>query len=116
GAGYVQVAVPRSAQPVLQLKLLEGMAHALPEEDGTHIPAGIDEVRELAERAGALVLGPGLGRTDGALEFARTVAQEVDKPLLIDADGLNAHAGRLDLLKARPGPTVLTPHAGELAR
>jgi NAD(P)H-hydrate epimerase len=62
------------------------------------------------------VLGPGLGRTDPALEFARAVVQEVDKPLLIDADGLNAHAGRLDLLQGRSGPTVLTPHAGELAR
>ena len=37
-------------------------------------------------------------------------------PLLIDADGLNAHAGRLSSLTDRPGPTVLTPHAGELAR
>ncbi len=116
GAGYVQVAVPRSAQPVLQLKLLEGMTRALPEEDGGHTPAGLDEIAELAERAGSLVLGPGVGRTDQALEFARAVAQNVDKPLLIDADGLNAHAGRLDLLQGRPGPTVLTPHAGELSR
>jgi ADP-dependent NAD(P)H-hydrate dehydratase / NAD(P)H-hydrate epimerase len=116
GAGYVQVAVPQSAEPVLQLKLLEGMTRALPEEDGGHTTAGLDEVSRLAERAGALVLGPGLGRADGALEFARAVAQEVEKPLLIDADGLNAHAGRLELLKERPGPTVLTPHAGELAR
>jgi ADP-dependent NAD(P)H-hydrate dehydratase / NAD(P)H-hydrate epimerase len=44
------------------------------------------------------------------------VARRVKKPLLIDADGLNAHAGRLDLLASRPGPTVLTPHAGELGR
>jgi ADP-dependent NAD(P)H-hydrate dehydratase / NAD(P)H-hydrate epimerase len=116
GAGYVQVAVPLSAEPVLQLKLLEGMTRALPEDDGGHTLAGVDQVKQLAERADALALGPGLGRTDGALEFARAVAQEVEKPLLIDADGLNAHAGRLDLLKGRPGPTVLTPHAGELAR
>jgi len=116
GAGYVQVAVPLSAQPVLQLKLLEGMTRGLPEQDGGHTPAGLDGVRELAERAGALVLGPGLGRSEPALEFARAVAQEVDKPLLIDADGLNAHAGRLGLLRGRRGPTVLTPHAGELAR
>jgi ADP-dependent NAD(P)H-hydrate dehydratase / NAD(P)H-hydrate epimerase len=116
GAGYVQVAVPLSAQPVLQLKLLEGMTRALPEENGAHTPQGADEVSELAERAGAVVLGPGLGRADSALEFARVVAQEVRAPLLIDADGLNAHAGRLDLLQRRPGATVLTPHAGELAR
>jgi hydroxyethylthiazole kinase-like uncharacterized protein yjeF len=116
GAGYVQAAVPRSAEPVLQLKLLEGMTRALPEEDGMHVPAGVEEVQTLAERADALVLGPGLGRSDSALEFARIVARMVEKPLLIDADGLNAHAGRLDLLSSRRAPTVLTPHAGELAR
>jgi NAD(P)H-hydrate epimerase len=116
GAGYVQVAVPQSAELVLQLKLLEGMTRALPEENGGHTPQGLDEIKQMAERADALILGPGVGRTDGALEFARAVAREIAKPMLIDADGLNAHAGRLDLLKARPGPTVLTPHAGELAR
>jgi NAD(P)H-hydrate epimerase len=112
----VQVAVPRSVELVFELKLLEAMTRALPDEDGAHIPAGVDGVEELAERANALALGPGIGRSDGALEFAREVARRVEKPLLIDADGLNAHAGRLDLLRDRPAPTVLTPHAGELAR
>jgi NAD(P)H-hydrate epimerase len=116
GAGYVQVAVPESAALVLQLKLLEGMTRALPEAEGGHTAAGVGDVNELAERAGALVLGPGLGRKEGAVEFARLVAREVEKPMLIDADGLNAHAGHIELLKGRPGPTVLTPHAGELAR
>ncbi|HZA89902.1 MAG TPA: NAD(P)H-hydrate dehydratase, partial [Solirubrobacterales bacterium] len=66
--------------------------------------------------AAAVVLGPGLGRTDGALELARSVAPAFEAPLLIDADGLNAHAGKLDRLERRDAPTVLTPHAGELAR
>jgi ADP-dependent NAD(P)H-hydrate dehydratase / NAD(P)H-hydrate epimerase len=116
GAGYVQVAVPRSVELVFELKLLEAMTHALPEEDGAHVPAGVERVEELAERAGAIALGPGIGRSEGALEFAREVARRVKVPLLIDADGLNAHAGRLELLADRPGPTVLTPHAGELGR
>ncbi len=116
GAGYVQVAVPESAELVFQLKLLEAMTRALPDEDGAHTPAGVDGVLELAGRAGAVALGPGIGRSEGAQEFAREVARRVEKPLLIDADGLNAHAGRLDLLAGRPGPTVLTPHAGELGR
>jgi NAD(P)H-hydrate epimerase len=101
---------------VLQLKLLEGMTRALPEQDGGHTPQGVNEVRALAERADALVLGPGLGRSDGAVDFARVVARDIARPMLIDADGLNSHAGHIDLLKGRPGPTVLTPHAGELAR
>ena len=73
-------------------------------------------VEEMAARAGAVVLGPGLGRDEGAAEFARQVARAVKAPLLIDADGLNAHAGRLELLAAREAPTVLTPHEGELGR
>ena len=70
----------------------------------------------LAGRAGAVVLGPGLGRADSAVAFARTVATRVDAPLLIDADGLNAQAGALESLRERSAPTVLTPHAGELGR
>src|SRR3954447_5581281 len=66
GAGYVQAAVPRPAEKVLQLKLLEGMTHGLPHEDGAHCPKGLDRLGKLAERAGALVLGPGLGRSEPA--------------------------------------------------
>jgi ADP-dependent NAD(P)H-hydrate dehydratase / NAD(P)H-hydrate epimerase len=116
GAGYVQLAVPEPAETVVGLKLMEAMTHALPHKDGAHVEAGAVKVLELAERAGAIVLGPGIGRSDGAVAFARRVAAEVDVPLLIDADGLNAHAEKLDLIAARTAPTVLTPHEGELGR
>ena len=116
GAGYVQVAVPAPAQPAIDMRLLEQMSRGLPDENGSHCPAGVAAVAEMAERAGALVLGPGLGRADSAAEFAREVARSVTLALVIDADGLNAHAGRPELLQGRPGPTVLTPHEGELGR
>jgi ADP-dependent NAD(P)H-hydrate dehydratase / NAD(P)H-hydrate epimerase len=116
GAGYVQVAVPEPAQQAVDLRLLEQMSRGLPHSDGAHTPEGIEDVLGMAERAGALVLGPGLGRSEPALEFAREVARRVEVPLLIDADGLNAHAGRLHLLRERDAPTVLTPHEGELGR
>lgn len=116
GAGYVQVAVPDSAQPALALRLLEQMAHGMPEADGAHAPDGVEPFLELAARAGAVVLGPGLGRADSAVAFARSVAARVEAPLLIDADGLNAHAGALESLRERSAPTLLTPHAGELGR
>ena len=116
GAGYVQVAVPRPAQPAVDLRLLEQMSRGLPDDDGFHTPAGVSDVEELAERAGAVVLGPGLGRAQGAQEFARAVAVAVEAPLLVDADGLNAHAGRLELFREREAPTVLTPHEAELGR
>jgi NAD(P)H-hydrate epimerase len=116
GAGYVQVAVPGPVQPAVDLRLLEQMSRGLPDDDGFHTPAGVSDAEEMTERAGAVVLGPGLGRAEGAQEFARGVAVAVEVPLLVDADGLNAHAGRLDLFRERDAPTVLTPHEAELGR
>jgi len=116
GAGYVQVAVPAPVQQAVDLRLLEQMSRGLPDDDGFHTPAGVADVEEMAERAGAVVLGPGIGRVDGAQEFARGVAEAVQAPLLVDADGLNAHAGRLELFRGREAPTVLTPHEAELGR
>ena len=116
GAGYVQVAVPEPVQPAVDLRLLEQMSRGLPDDDGFHTPAGVADVEEMAERAGAVVLGPGLGRAEAAQEFARAVAVAVEAPLLVDADGLNAHAGRLELFRERDAPTVLTPHEAELGR
>ena len=116
GAGYVQCAVPASAEQSLELRLLEAMTRGLPEDDGAHTEQGAEVVAEMAERAGAVVLGPGIGKGEGAQAFAHAVARTIEKPLVIDADGLNAFAGSLDTLRERPGPTVLTPHAGELGR
>ncbi|MEA2405767.1 MAG: ADP-dependent NAD(P)H-hydrate dehydratase / NAD(P)H-hydrate epimerase, partial [Thermoleophilaceae bacterium] len=87
GAGYVQVAVPASAEQALELRLLEAMTRGMPDEDGKHTAEGAEQVVELAERAGAVVLGPGLGRADGPTAFALAVAQGVRAPLLVDADG-----------------------------
>jgi ADP-dependent NAD(P)H-hydrate dehydratase / NAD(P)H-hydrate epimerase len=116
GAGYVTALVPASLNQIFESRLLEVMTVPLPDAAGALTAAGAELVLERAGRADALVLGPGLGRTDGARELARTLASRVGLPLLLDADGLNAHAGQLQLLMGRSAPTVLTPHAGELAR
>jgi ADP-dependent NAD(P)H-hydrate dehydratase / NAD(P)H-hydrate epimerase len=117
GAGYVRVAVPAPAEPMLEGRLLEAMTHGLPHDgEGFHSPAGVESLLETARRAGSVVLGPGLGRSEGAVAFAREVARRVEAPLLVDADGLNAHAGALEVLAERAAPTVLTPHAAELGR
>lgn len=116
GAGYVQVAVPASAQATTELRLLEAMTRGLPEEDGGHCERGVQALLEMSERAGAVVLGPGIGRTDGAVDFARAAVRRVTAPLVLDADGLNAHAGDLEALGDRTASAVLTPHEAELGR
>jgi NAD(P)H-hydrate epimerase len=116
GAGYATVAVPADLELVFEVAQPEVMSRACPGGDGCLAPASRKAVLAAFERAAAGVLGPGLGRDPGALELARDVVTGIECPLVIDADGLTAFAGRLDLLAARPSPTILTPHAGELGR
>jgi NAD(P)H-hydrate epimerase len=117
GAGYVTACIPGSLSLVFETRLLEVMTHALPDDDGSLSAAGAEQVLEQARRrGGALVIGPGVGRRDGAAEFARSLAAGAPVPVVLDADGLNAHAGELARLAHRGAPTVLTPHAGELGR
>jgi NAD(P)H-hydrate epimerase len=125
GAGYVTACMPASLQAILATGgPPELMTRGLPEESGGLAPAGVEIVLEASRRAGALALGPGLGRGEHAIAFARALAGGAEVPLVLDADGLNAHsgnsgahgAGHLDDLAARKAATVLTPHPGELAR
>jgi NAD(P)H-hydrate epimerase len=117
GAGYVTACVPVSLQGILAAAgTPELMTRGLPDADGALTAEGVGEVLEAGARGGALALGPGLGRSDGAAAFARALARDADVAMVLDADGLNAHAGRLGELAARSAPTVLTPHAGELGR
>ena len=116
GAGYVTVAAPASLEAALAPRLLESMLVALPERDGAVSAAALEAALIPIGRADAVVLGPGLGRSAGARELVGALIGRVEVPLVVDADGLNALAGRLDELRDRPGPTILTPHAGELGR
>ena len=116
GAGYATVAVPADLELVFEIAQPEVMSVACPGGDGCLVPASEKAVLRVFERAAAGVLGPGLGRDPGSFELARALVGKIEAPLVIDADGLNAFAGRLGDLAGRQAPTVLTPHAGELGR
>jgi NAD(P)H-hydrate epimerase len=120
GAGYVTACVPAALQAILAgAGPPELMTRGLADRDGGLTVDAVTEVLEAAERGGALALGPGLGRSDGAFAFARALARQAPVAMVLDADGLNAHAGRLSELADREGKdarAVLTPHAGELGR
>jgi hydroxyethylthiazole kinase-like uncharacterized protein yjeF len=116
GAGYATVAVPADLELVFEIAHPEVMSVACPGGDGCLVPASKKAMLRTFERAAAGVLGPGLGRDPGSFELAREAVGEIEAPLVIDADGLNAFAGQLPLLAGRGAPTILTPHAGELGR
>jgi NAD(P)H-hydrate epimerase len=116
GTGYATVAVPADLELVYEQWQPEVMSVGCPGGDGCLVPASRKSLLRAFERAAAGVLGPGLGRDPGSLELAREAALAIEAPLVIDADGLNAFAGRIGEIAGRAAPTVLTPHAGELGR
>jgi NAD(P)H-hydrate epimerase len=75
-----------------------------------------DRILELASQRDAVAVGPGLSMDPESQALARALIAEIDRPMVVDADALSALAGHLDLLDDAPGPRVLTPHPGEMAR
>ncbi len=117
GAGYVQAAVPSSLNDVLEVKLTEEMTIPMPETaERTLSAAALEPLLARAAAADAVALGSGLSRHREAAELARRMARGSDRPLVIDADGLNAFEGHADLLARIRAPRILTPHLGEMQR
>ncbi|MGZ4400669.1 MAG: NAD(P)H-hydrate dehydratase [Gaiellaceae bacterium] len=111
-AGYVTVAVPESTLLPVELRLLEAVKRPCPEDgDGLLTADALPLVLELAERAQAIALGPGLGRSEGTRTLVRRLLESSPLPAVVDADALHG----LEPGEWRPA-VVLTPHAGELAR
>ncbi len=113
GAGYVRLLLDSGSADALRGRLVEVVLEEIGSGDRLS-----DATRALAcladERLGAAVVGPGLGRAEETLQAVRLVVQESRVPMVLDADGLLAFAGRCEQLASRPG-LVLTPHVGELA-
>jgi hydroxyethylthiazole kinase-like uncharacterized protein yjeF len=107
GAGVVWVCVPESERAAVAAHGPELMVQG---------ELSSEHVLELAARAHAVVVGPGLGRAPGISALVDALVRGVEAPLVLDADALFALAGRLETLRERRGPTALTPHAGELGR
>ena len=104
----------------LRARLPEPRLRAAPaggdDEDGVMTMDAADAILEGAEKATAVAIGPGIGRTDAVRALVGYLLDRLDKPIVLDADGLWCVAGHLDWVFSRDARTVLTPHAGELAR
>jgi NAD(P)H-hydrate epimerase len=117
GAGLVTLVIPETLNAILETKTTEVMTHPVADDGrGFFIPGAFEEIAAFVEDKDVVVMGPGLSRNEGVMELARRIYREIDKPFVIDADGINAFRGHTGLLKKKGGEAVLTPHPGELAR
>ncbi len=117
GAGLVTVATPNSVVPIVQQALFEAMCIPAAESiDGTLGVGAETELLRAGAKMTACAIGPGLSTHPETVTAVRNLVPRLPVPLVIDADGLNALAGSLDILKKAAGPVIMTPHPGEMAR
>jgi NAD(P)H-hydrate epimerase len=117
GGGYSRLAAPRSVVPTLATTAPEVVF--VPQDEtpaGSLALAAERPLLEHAESVDVVVMGPGLSLDDETRELVRRLTQAIDRPLVVDGDGLTALADDLTVLLRRNAPTVLTPHPGEMAR
>jgi len=134
GAGLVTLAIPKSLNPIMERKLTEVMTLPLPEtKEASLSKAAYSRIRVFSKKCDCIVIGPGLSRNRETQGLIRSLISGIKMPMVIDADGLNALAGHLSILRntclinrqaqylpdqqagARHN-TIITPHSGEMAR
>lgn len=116
GSGLVFLGVPESIYAIEAVKLNEAIVFPLPDVDGKLSAAAIPEILERLPKLDAVLIGPGLGQSEGVFTAVKTVLEKAGCPVVLDADGINVMAAHKDILRGRTNPTILTPHAGEFAR
>lgn len=117
GTGLVTLGIPQSLHPILAAKLTEAMTELLPETPAhTLSRSARSKIQELLDRKAALAIGPGISLHPETQDLVRDLVAETSLPMVIDADGLTALVGHLDLLHPKGEKIILTPHPGEMAR
>lgn len=116
GAGLVYLGVPESIYAIEAVKLNEPVVFPLPDQDGKLSAQAVPEIVKRIPQMDAVLVGCGLGQSEGTLAVVKAVLENAKCPVVLDADGINVLAAHKDILRGRSGSTILTPHHGEFAR
>jgi NAD(P)H-hydrate epimerase len=117
GAGLTTLAAPRSLNNIFAAALIEVMTELLPGNDAEELePLSDDDWHRLLQGKDSVLFGPGIGVNDATRRILRWLLRNLDRPWVIDADGLNNLALELDRLRHAKFPPVITPHPGEMGR
>lgn len=116
GAGLVFLGVPESIYAIEAVKLNEAIVFPLPDRGGTLSHDAIEELKKRLPQMDAVLMGCGLGQSEGTEAVVQWVLREAECPVVLDADGINLISRHKDVLRGRSGATILTPHEGEFLR
>ena len=116
GAGLVYLAVPESIYEIEAVKLTEPIILPVPDSNGTYSADAVPHILSLMEGKDAVLIGPGIGQSEGSSAAVRTVLETFNGPGGVDADGINVLRAHKNILRDRTSPPILTPHDGEFLR
>jgi len=116
GAGLVYLGVPESVYSIVATKVTEPIVFPLDNENGMLSESAIQTIDERLQQMDAVLIGSGLGQSEGTKSVLVHLLKVYQKTLIIDADGINLLKAHKDLLRGRTGTTILTPHEGEFTR
>lgn len=116
GAGLVFLGVPESIYAIEAVKLNEPVVFPLPDDGGMLSFLAVSEIEKRLPQMDAVLVGCGLGQSQGTLSVVKSVLENAKCPVVLDADGINVLAGHKDIVRGRQYPTILTPHDGEFLR
>ena len=117
GTGLVTLGVAKDLNPSLESQVMEPMTVPLAQTPAGYLSdQSLAPIQALLKDKQALALGPGIGTEATTRTLVKKLVADTQVPIILDADGINCIASHLELIKTRKGPTVLTPHPGEMAR
>lgn len=116
GAGLVFLGVPESIYAIEAVKLNEPIVFPLPDAEGKLSVEAVPEILNRLPQMDTVLVGCGLGQSEGAWLVVKAVLENAKCPVVLDADGINLVSKHMDILRRREYPTVLTPHEGEFSR
>lgn len=116
GAGLVYLAVPENIYAIEAVKLTEPIVLPMPDQNGTFSKDAVFSILDLLPKMDAVLVGPGLGQSEGTQAVLTAVLEHFQGPVVVDADGINLLSKHKSLLRRRNCPTILTPHEGEFCR
>lgn len=117
GAGLVTLLIPARLNDIMEVKLTEVMTYPVKDRGtGFFMLSAYNEIMEVLQDKDVIIMGPGLSQNSETMELVRKLYTSIQKPVVIDADGINAFQGHTEIINKTKSAAIFTPHPGEFSR